>query len=355
MSSIVISADQIIDRYKQAKDEKPMARTKDIAETIGISEGELVAARVGKDIVRLTDKPKDILKSIEKFGDVMALTRNEYCVHERHGIYSNSSFTIHGAMKIGMFLNPDIDLRLFMNHWKYCFSLVEEGANRTLRSIQFFDKSGIAIHKIYALKDDQKKVFEEITETFKHTEQSNQISVEAYAEEPPFAKDDEVDWKDFRTSWENMQDTHEFFPLLKRFNLDRQQAFKKIGSDFAYRVDNNSSRKMLELARDRKCEIMVFVGNRGCIQIHTGPVEKLADMRNWYNVLDPTFNLHLNEEGVAWSWITKKPTADGIVTALEIFSKDGQLIATFFGKRKPGIPELDLWREIINEIPMLEN
>ena len=99
---------------------------------------------------------------------------------------------------------------------------------------------------------------------------------------------------------------------------------------------------------------MVFVANQGCIQIHTGPVAKLAEMGPWYNVLDPNFNLHLNTDGIAWSWVTKKPTVDGIVTALEVFDKNGNLIVTFFGKRKPGIPELELWREIVGLLPLIE-
>ena len=38
--------------------------------------------------------------------------RNHACVHERFGIYDNGHFE-HGQMSMGMFVNPDIDLRLF--------------------------------------------------------------------------------------------------------------------------------------------------------------------------------------------------------------------------------------------------
>jgi hypothetical protein len=37
---------------------------------------------------------------------------------------------------------------------------------------------------------------------------------------------------------------------------------------------------------------MCFVGNRGCIQIHTGPVKNIKIMGPWLNVMDPGFNLH---------------------------------------------------------------
>ena len=54
-----------------------------------------------------------------------------------------------GAM--GLVLNHDIDLRLFMTHWAFAFAVetpLEKGGVR--HSIQFFDKAGIAIHKIFA-------------------------------------------------------------------------------------------------------------------------------------------------------------------------------------------------------------
>ncbi|PHQ67226.1 MAG: hemin-degrading factor, partial [Sneathiella sp.] len=81
--------------------------------------------------------------------------------------------------------------------------------------------------------------------------------------------------------------------MLRKFKVGRAQALTKIGSDFAFQCNNDAARRVLEMARDRECEIMVFVGNHGCIQIHTGVVKKLVDHASWYNVLDPKFNLHL--------------------------------------------------------------
>ncbi|MBE3060561.1 hemin-degrading factor, partial [Klebsiella pneumoniae] len=43
---------------------------------------------------------------------------------------------------------------------------------------------------------------------------------------------------------------------------------------------------------------LVNVGNRGCVQIFTGALEKLAPMRGWLNIFNTTFTLHLREESV---------------------------------------------------------
>jgi putative hemin transport protein len=39
-----------------------------------------------------------------------------------------------------------------------------------------------------------------------------------------------------------------------------------------------------------------------------------------------------------------------IVTSLELFDDKGEMIVQFFGKRKPGNPELESWRELIKPI-----
>lgn len=347
-------SEEIKTRYQLLKQQQPDIRARNAAEELGVSEGELLASRVGEDATRLVDDAEAILRAVLPLGEVMALTRNEACVHERKGIYDNASFSKHGKMAMGLFVNPDIDLRLFMNHWKYCFAAVEQTRGGPRKSLQFFDKEGTALHKIYLTSKSNEAEYDKLVKAHRHKRQDTFIEIEAYEPKAADKTDDEIDWTAFRTAWENLKDTHDFYPMLRKFKVGREQAFAKVGQDFALEVDNNAARKVLELVRDRECEMMVFVGNRGCIQIHTGPVKKLVEHGQWYNVLDPMFNLHLNEDQIARTWVTKKPTEDGIVTALEIFDKDGEIIATFFGKRKPGIPELELWREIIAEIPAKE-
>lgn len=55
----------------------------------------------------------------------------------------------------------------------------------------------------------------------------------------------------------------------------------------------------------------------------------------------------LREDAIADVWLVKKPTDYGIVTSLEAFDTDGNLIVQFFGKRKPHIPEREDWRRVV--------
>ena len=128
------------------------------------------------------------------------------------------------------------------------------------------------------------------------------------------------------------------------------QAIRLAPPEFVRKLSNDAAVKLIEKAAGTGLSIMVFTGNRGNIQIHSGPVEKTLWQGPWFNILDPDFNLHLNTESIVESWVVIKPTEDGIVTAVEVFDKHGELIVQFFGARKPGIPELEGWRELVKEL-----
>jgi len=147
--------------------------------------------------------------------------------------------------------------------------------------------------------------------------------------------------------WRAMTDVHQFFTLLKRHNLTRQQAFNLVADDLACKVSNSALAQILESAQQDGNEIMVFVGNRGCVQIFTGVVEKVVPMKGWLNIFNPTFTLHLLEESIAETWVTRKPASDGYVTSLELFAHDGTQIAQLYGQRTEGEQEQAQWRKQI--------
>ena len=43
----------------------------------------------------------------------------------------------------------------------------------------------------------------------------------------------------------------------------------------------------------------------------------------------------LREDLIQNAWIVQKPTLDGVVTSVEVFDGAGELMAMFFGSRKP--------------------
>ncbi len=347
------SSEEIRQKHKALRQESPYIRSRDVAAILKLSEGELLASYVGDNVHRLKESPQGIIEQFVSLGEVMGLTRNEHCVHECHGVYRGAKFFQHGSRVQGLLNNPDIDLRLFLNHWRFCFAVTEEVRSGVRKSFQFFDSEGCAVHKVYLTERSCEEAFEKLVVNFRHPSQVRGIVTESGVRRARKVADKEIDWKGLRGAWENLSNTHDFFPLLKKFKVGRVQSFRRIGKDFAYPVDNQSAREVLQIAQNKECPLMVFVSNRGCLQIYSGFVKKLVEHGCWYNVLDSTFHLHLREEGIGQTWVTRKPTDDGIVTSLEVFDKEERLIIQFFGKRKPGIKELQSWRNIIEALPSL--
>jgi putative hemin transport protein len=325
----------------------PGIRARDAARELGVSEGELVACRTGEGVIRLQADFAEILRGLPACGDVMALTRNEHCVHEKHGRFDNVSI----GPGHGLVLNHDIDLRLFMSHWRYGFAVTEPVASGVRTSLQFFDIDGSAVHKVYATAGTDRGAFDALIERFTADVQVADIETAALPMRLPDRHDAEIDATTFHKHWRALQDTHDFFGLLQEFGVSRIQAMRLAEDQFAWQVPAEALRTMLEAVSAEQTPIMCFVGNAGCIQIHTGPVKTLKVMGPWFNILDPTFNLHLREDAIDQIWVVRKPTRDGIVTSVELFDSDGFCFAQFFGERKPGKAELDVWRATVARLP----
>jgi len=320
-------------------DLKQALRARDISKQLGISEAQWVASECGPiKSIQLRGSGQDLFKNIGQLGEVMALTRNDHCVHERHGEYRN----IQAEQSVGLVLGTDIDLRAFFSCWQSVFAVQEN--NR--QSLQFFDREGTAVHKVYCTDKTDKAAYLKLV-------QDNAVE-RLWPEHTPIIQTKSPDTSDspdaFRLAWLGMTDTHDFFPLLRKFNISRLGALQSVGSDLAQRVPVDSIRLMLERVATTEVAIMCFVGNRGMIQIHSGPVKNIVVRGSWLNVLDPIFNLHLDLAGVTQAWVVNKPTADGWVTSLEVFNQDGEMIVQFFGARKPGQAELPAWRHEMTQL-----
>lgn len=333
-------------RWNALRANKPGIRIRDAAAELGVSEAELLATRVGSDVVRLNGPWEDVVRRMSTLGRVMCLTRNEAAVHERKGEYRDIQFLKHG---VGQVLGPDIDLRLFMNFWKFGFAVADVVSGQERHSLQFFDQHGDAVQKIYLQPEGSHDAYRAVVDAFTAVDQKEAIVVEPVPEPTAEIADESIDAAEFRSQWLAMKDTHEFFFLLRKFKVSRRQALRLAPEGHATRLKSERAVlcDMLNSASGEKLPIMVFVGSRGCIQIHTGPVNTIRLVNDeWLNVLDPEFNLHLRLPLVTDAWVVRKPTADGIVTSIEVYDDAGESIALFFGKRKPGQPEDENWRRL---------
>lgn len=330
------------ENYLHAKELNPGKYARDLAGILGVSEAELTEARLSHDAVRLDIDARALLGELENVGGTKSITRNEYAVHEQQGEYKNQHLNGHA----GLVLNPRaLDLRLFLSQWRSIYALTEQSAKGPRHSLQFFDAHGNAVHKVYATEETQLDKWTALVEQYSAKQA---LPLEVTPAETVTATAGDIEGLD--AEWRKMTDVHQFFQILRRRALTRQQAFEAVGDDLAYRVDNGALTKLLNTASADKNEIMIFVSNKGCVQIFTGAIEKVLPHGEWINVFNSRFTLHVIESAIAESWVTRKPTKDGFVTSLELFAADGSQIAQLFGQRTEGHPEQSTWREQISTL-----
>ncbi|MCE7063016.1 hemin-degrading factor [Dyadobacter sp. CY343] len=331
---------ELKERWEEFKVINPKTRIRDAAKQLNTTEAELVVIGIGETATLLDGDFRELIKEVVSLGHVMALTRNDHVVHERKGVYENVSFNNH----VGLVLGEDIDLRLFLGDWKFGFAVSENDRH----SLQFFNSFGEATHKIYLTEKSNKAAYDALVAKYTAADQDVNLLIspkQEKAQEPETAP--EIDIAAFQAEWLALKDTHDFFTLLRKYKLSRKQALRYAPEGYAYQITPASMKPIFDAVSESGLPIMVFVSNPNCIQIHTGPINKIFVMGPWLNIMDPEFNLHLREDAIDEAWIVRKPTEDGIVTGIELIDKEGVMFNQFFGKRKPGIPELKEWPALL--------
>jgi putative hemin transport protein len=340
---------------------KPGIRIREAARELGASEAQLLATKIGHDVIRLKGPWPELLKRFSDLGRVMSLTRNDACILEHKGAFEKVH-VMEGHRPMATVIGP-VETRVFFSAWHVAFAVTEEKSDRILKSFQVFDRSGEAITKIYLQeKEGAQKLddtaFYKIIEDFRSEDQGPLQQVEPY-EADEFAA--HVDVQALLSDWAALKDTHEFFGMLKKHKANRYDAIALASGKFTYQVGPTvAPLQILQEAAQAKMEIMIFAGNRGNLQIHQGTVRTIrvldrghAGPESWLNVLDPDFNMHLKQNEVHSAWVVKKPTKDGLVTSVEIFDQKKDLIAQFFGLRKEGNPENEAWTRLVEKLPAL--
>ncbi len=325
--------------------ENPKMRERDIAAQLKISEAALVAAEVGVSAIRIDASAVKLLERVADLGEVMALSRNESAVHEKIGVYENIKVGEHNAIVLG----ENIDLRVFPSRWVHAFAVTKKDGDTERLSLQYFDKTGNAVHKIHLRPASNVEAYHRIVAELKLDDQGQEL-VEAEAS-PDVGEDGDVSREELRDNWSKMTDTHEFFGMLKRLKIGRQAAVRTVGDDYAWKLENTATAEMMHASVKSGLPIMCFVANNGIVQIHSGPIFNVQPMGPWINILDETFHLHLRQDHIAETWAVRKPTKDGHVTSLEAYDANGNMIIQFFGKRKEGSDENAGWRDIMENLP----
>lgn len=334
-------------RVVDYKKDNPRSHARDVASAVGVREAQLVALNVGTSATRLDKRFRELYEALPTLGETKTMARSDAVVIERWGAFDQVEIGDH----MGQVVGEEIDLRLFVSRWGSAFAVTEQGPRGERLSIQVFDDAGDSVQKVYLEDAAKRGAYDALVAAHRAEDQSCWQDVAPPQPTPAEKPDAEVDVAGFQKAWDKMQDTHDFYMIMRRFGVTRTQALRLGGRERAYPASPKCLAYVLEQASKREMQIMLFVSNRGIIQIHTGLVKRVSPMEGWLNILDPRLNLHARESALASGWVVKKPTKDGIVTSLELYDAKGDNVLLVFGKRKPGNPEDNGWRALVAELP----
>ena len=336
------------DQIRAARADQPKLRERDLAAQIGVSEAELQAAHVGLGVTRIVANPDMLVPRLAALGEVMALTRNASAVHEKVGRYDN----YHGGSHAAMVLTDDIDLRIFPQHWVHGFAVTRDTDDGPRHSLQVFDAAGDAVHKVFLREGSDVAAWASLVADLA-TGDTAQALATVPRPDPEGARADPEKLDILRAEWARMTDTHQFMRLTSKLKYNRLGAYRSVGLPFAQALNVSAIDTVLAQVAAAGIAVMVFVGNRGCIQIHSGPIKTLRPMGPWQNVMDPRFNLHLRTDHIAEVWRVAKPTKRGDAISVEGFDAEGRHILQIFGQRgeKTDMAELSRWNDIAANLP----
>ncbi|WP_243695701.1 hemin-degrading factor [Rhodovulum adriaticum] len=321
-------------------------RTRDLAASLGLAEAEVLAAETGHSVTRISADPDVLMPLMPAFGDVMALTRNESAVIEKTGTYGDYTPGQHAAMV----LSPAIDLRIFPKHWVHGFAVEEERGGTLRRSVQIFDAAGDAVHKIHIGQGAHADAWPALLDKLRIADQSRMLDLSPrLPAEPAKANPDKLDT--LRAEWDRLTDTHQFLQMVRKLKMNRLGAYRIAGAPYVRPLAPDCLGALLDGLGEGGFPFMLFVGNRGCIEIHGGPAQTVKPSGPWLNILDPGFNLHLRGDHVAEVWAVTKPTKRGPALSVEAFDAQGGLILQAFGMRVGDQDHTAPWEALVATLP----
>ena len=263
-------------RWDSFRAENKRVRIRDAARELQTTEAELLSTEIDDNTYYLSiDNFQKFIEQVLSVDKLMFLIRSDIAVHEVTVDSCNMQLKNNCILDSDNSIILDFDRNLF----KHVFYQIKNHANKNLRSFQIFDSNGNASLKIYLKGKDESK-FDNIGLKYK---------INYNYEIPPV--------------------TH-LNHKIANYHSDKKVNF--YFTDYIERDSRNqkkikkeSLRMILNSASDNKTPIQIHGIGPGSVQYYKGRIKNIVDYGPWINVIDRTFNLHLLEDKLGVSFLTK--------------------------------------------------
>lgn len=160
--------------------------------------------------------------------------------------------------------------------------------------------------------------------------------------------------------WRGMSDIHHFYPMLQQLGINKIDAFRSVPADLACQVDVSSLMTVLNHIHKNKDNFMVFIGNDAVIQVYIGPIKKIVDIKQIGKIVIHGITkegnksiIKIAKNDVGQIWVVNKSNGEGFITSLEVFDRDDNHIAQFYGYRKEEQKQNENWAKLMKSLPRI--
>lgn len=285
----------------------------------------------------------EIIDALIARGTIRARTESGGITIEQTGAVTE--YNMRGEGTIGSIVQDDLDLRFLFRHW--AGGLVHPAHT----TIDFVDTTGATCVSVHAADEDARETIEALAQRFAGQ------AAQAPAAPPsgpsrPRKSDSEVDTAALLADWRAMTNVHHFEALLGKHGIGRLQALRLVGPEFAKELAAGAFGELLAQLAGNGQEIMVFVANRGMVQIYSGPASDAKRVGHGWEIVHGAAKLYFPDTALHGLWLVHKPTAAGIITSLELVREDeDQAVASIFGRHPHGDAQPAEWLELLEQLP----
>ncbi len=296
---------------------------------------------LASEAVSLTSDWAEIIGAMNDGGTFTFRTSSGGILVEQTGAFT--TFKLLGEGRIGSVVSDDLDVRFLFRHW------TAGQAHPAHTTLDFIDVTGQVCTSIHASDDQARETLERVIGQFGTNDAAPPVPA---AGRRPAKPDSEVDIEALRADWAAMTNVHHFEALLGRHGLGRVQAFRLVGGDYASELSADAVPALFEALDASGEEIMIFVANRGMVQIYSGPARGHARVGHGWEVMNGASKVYLPDSALDHIWLVNKPTAAGIISSLEICSEsEDQALASIFGRHPHGDAQPEGWLDLLNTLP----
>jgi putative hemin transport protein len=279
---------------------RPLARPRDAAAVLGVSEAEVVAAGCPTGTTTRLDADWPLLLArLRALGPLRAVTRNALAALETRGLYTvpDAAGTVRGE---------GVAVRCDFRRWAHAFALCDARATQPQRGLQVFDASGTIVHEVLVDAFDAVAAFDRVIAGLAHADQSTPLAVQRA--QPPAAPRpaDAVDAAALLARWDAADAAAGIADLLATFAAARSDVLRLVGPARAWPVATWSLGLVLERAAAAGVPVALSVSSAGAVQSYGGPIRTARQIGPWVNVLDVDVSLHVRGDRIARAWAIRR-------------------------------------------------